>query len=84
MESEAKAGSPRQTAARACRQRGGRGLRVVAASQAQGGRGCPGSHPEHGDTLKLPGHAEISTAMIYTHVLNRDGKGVQSPLDALA
>jgi integron integrase len=32
---------------------------------------------------KLLGHANVSTTMIYTHVLNRGGKGVQSPLDAL-
>jgi site-specific recombinase XerD len=29
------------------------------------------------------GHADVSTTMIYTHVLNRGGKGVLSPLDAL-
>jgi len=32
---------------------------------------------------KLLGHANVSTTMIYTHVLNRGGKGVQSPLDSL-
>jgi hypothetical protein len=25
----------------------------------------------------------VSTTMIYTHVLNKGGRGVQSPLDAL-
>jgi site-specific recombinase XerD len=32
---------------------------------------------------KRLGHADVSTTMIYTHVLNRGGKGVLSPLDAL-
>jgi site-specific recombinase XerD len=27
------------------------------------------------------GHKDVSTTMIYTHVLNRPGIGVKSPLD---
>jgi site-specific recombinase XerD len=30
---------------------------------------------------ELLGHKDVSTAMVYTHVLRRGGKGVCSPLD---
>jgi site-specific recombinase XerD len=32
---------------------------------------------------ELLGHKYVKTTMIYTHVLNRGGRGVQSPLDLL-
>lgn len=32
---------------------------------------------------ELLGHSDVSTTMIYTHVLNKGGKAVRSPLDSL-
>jgi integron integrase len=32
---------------------------------------------------ELLGHADVGTTMIYTHVLNRGGRAVRSPIDAL-
>jgi len=33
---------------------------------------------------ELLGHQDVETTMIYTHVLNRGGRGVRSPADGLA
>lgn len=43
----------------------------------------PYSYPRIRTAQELLRHADVSTTMIYTHVLNKSGKAVTSPLDAL-
>jgi hypothetical protein len=45
---------------------------------AMGGDGCAVRTIQ-----ELLGHRDVKTSMIYTHVLNRGGLGVRSPVDAL-
>ncbi|MCC7084769.1 MAG: tyrosine-type recombinase/integrase [Pirellulales bacterium] len=33
---------------------------------------------------ELLGQSDVRTTMIYTHVLNRGGRGIRSPVDVLA
>ena len=40
-----------------------------------------GGGVRHSDGARAAGSSDVSTTMIYTHVLNRGGRGVESPAD---
>jgi integrase len=66
---------------------GARRWPIFAPAPKVGALGEIGIHYIHVDNIRtiqeLLGHAEVSTTMIYTHVLNKPGVTVTSPLDLL-
>ena len=63
------------------RVRGSSGAIFAASEPASTGAALCTPRPKHFE--ELLGHQDVSTTMITTHVLNRGGRGVRSPLDGV-
>lgn len=56
---------------------------MVTPSDGDQGIGCLDDGNDIRTVQELLGHQDVRTTMIYTHVLNRGGRGVRIPADGL-
>ncbi|HEX5645964.1 MAG TPA: tyrosine-type recombinase/integrase [Nitrospira sp.] len=56
---------------------------LITAIRNESSRGLLEDHYDIRMIQELLGHKDVTTAMIYTHILNREGHGVDSPADRL-